>query len=134
MQDHVLHLTEDEVEDFVRKALSGAELALVEEHLLVCDSCRRRVEELDRFVADLRAAVDVLEPLDVIHATADGPIRLRTRQLEDGTWLAEMSGREIHSARMFPTSEQARIFGRRVFCEMFPEHVCNQHCGDAPRE
>jgi anti-sigma factor RsiW len=51
-----LHLTDEEAEDFVRTALAGSELASVEEHLLACEHCQRRVEALDRFVVDLRAA------------------------------------------------------------------------------
>jgi hypothetical protein len=50
------HLTGEAAEDFVRNALSGPALASAEEHLLLCEHCRRRVEALDRFVADLRPA------------------------------------------------------------------------------
>jgi hypothetical protein len=50
------HLTDEEAEDFVRSALSEPALAGAEEHLLLCEPCRRRVEALDRFVADLRPA------------------------------------------------------------------------------
>jgi hypothetical protein len=50
------HLTDEAVEDFVRSALSDSALAGAEEHLLLCEPCRRRVEALDRFVADLRPA------------------------------------------------------------------------------
>jgi hypothetical protein len=50
------HLTDEEAEDFVRSALSESALAGAEEHLLLCEPCRRRVEALDRFVADLRPA------------------------------------------------------------------------------
>lgn len=129
-----VHLTDEEVEEFVRKTLSGSALASVEEHLLVCEYCRRRVEALDRFVADLRAAANALERLDVIHATADGPIRLRTRQSENRIWLAELSGREAHSVGRFATHEAAKAFVQRVFYEMFPEHVCNAGCGSAVRQ
>jgi len=51
-----LHLTGEATEDLVRNALSGAALASAEEHLLLCEYCRRRVDTLDRFVAGLRAA------------------------------------------------------------------------------
>jgi hypothetical protein len=50
------HLTDDAAEDLVRNALSGPALASAEEHLLLCENCQRRVEALDRFVADLRPA------------------------------------------------------------------------------
>lgn len=50
------HLSDETAEDLVRNALSGLALAGVEEHLLLCQHCQRRVEALDRFVADLRPA------------------------------------------------------------------------------
>jgi anti-sigma factor RsiW len=54
------HLTEEEVEEFVRSALLDPNLASVEDHLLICEGCRGSVDELDQFVADLRVALDRL--------------------------------------------------------------------------
>ncbi len=58
-----LHVADEDVEEFVRGALLDPHLASVEEHLLICEGCRHSVDELDQFVADLRAAVDGLERL-----------------------------------------------------------------------
>ena len=122
------HLTDEDVEDFARKALAEPTLARVEEHLLVCELCRRRVEDADRFIADLRRATGALEPSDVVHATVDGPIRLQTRKQKDGTWCAELFGAEIESVGTFATQEDAALYVARVFAEMFPEHDCNADC------
>jgi len=46
-------------EDFERYSLSGmseAELAGWEEHLLICDRCRRRAADSDAYVAAMREA------------------------------------------------------------------------------
>jgi hypothetical protein len=122
------HLTDDELDDLVRKTLPETALARVEEHMLVCEFCRQRIEELDRFVASLRDAARALEPCDAVHATADGPIRLRVRQQDDGTWCAELLGAEIESVGTFSTQEEASEGVQGVFYEMFPEHVCNPCC------
>jgi hypothetical protein len=128
------HLREEEVEGFARNALPEPALAGVEEHLLVCEHCRSRVDGFDRFVADLRAATKALDRLDVIHSTEDGPIALRTRQQGDGTWRAELSGTETQSVGTFASPEEASTHLQRIFYEMFPKHVCNAGCGDAARQ
>ncbi len=127
------HLTDEDVEDFARKALADPALARVEEHLLVCELCRRRVEDIDRFIADLRRATSAPEPSDVIHATLDGPIRLQTRKQKDGTWCAELCGAEIESVGTFATQAEAGAYVTRIFAEMFPEHVCNAGCREGAR-
>lgn len=50
------HPNEDEIEEFVFGRLKGAELEEFEEHLLVCEQCRRRLTETENFVASTRAA------------------------------------------------------------------------------
>jgi len=54
------HMTDDQVEAFVRDKVAGPALARMEQHLLLCDPCQRRVEKLSRLVADLRAAVSAI--------------------------------------------------------------------------
>ena len=50
------HPTEDDLEEFVFSRLNGAELERLEEHLLGCETCRRRLAETEVFVASTRAA------------------------------------------------------------------------------
>ena len=50
------HPSEDDLEEFVFGRLDGAALEQLEEHLLVCDHCRRRLSETESFVASTRAA------------------------------------------------------------------------------
>jgi len=126
------HLTNEEMDGLVRATLSRPALTRVEEHLLVCEQCRQCVEELAQLVASLGAA-DTPGPLDMTHATADGPIRLQTRRQENGAWRAELCGAEIQSLGTFGSCESANAFVQRVFYEMFPEHVCNAGCLDGAR-
>jgi len=123
------HLTDDQVEAFVRDKVAGPGLARMEEHLLFCDPCQRRVEKLSHLVADLRAAVSAIGLLGVVHATSDGPVRLRSRQLQgEQSWLAELSGHQRYFARTFASLEQASAFAQRMFHELCPEHVCVAGC------
>ncbi|MBY0503017.1 MAG: zf-HC2 domain-containing protein [Bryobacteraceae bacterium] len=50
------HPSEDELEEFVFGRLEGDELDRLEEHLLACNACRKRLTETENFVASTRAA------------------------------------------------------------------------------
>ena len=47
------HISEDTLERYAMNQLPDAELAPVEEHLLVCTDCQDRLAGIDRFRADL---------------------------------------------------------------------------------
>jgi len=50
------HIAEDVLEGYVMARLSEAEVAPVEEHLLICQRCRERVARLDALVDSIRSA------------------------------------------------------------------------------
>lgn len=50
------HPTEDDLEEFVFGRLRDGALDEIEEHLLICEGCRRRLTETENFVASTRAA------------------------------------------------------------------------------
>jgi hypothetical protein len=54
-------LSEQEIEDFLFYRLSGVSREAVEEHLLFCEACRRRVEEEESFTQAMRGAVERME-------------------------------------------------------------------------
>lgn len=54
-------LTGQEIEDFLFNRLSGVTREAVEEHLLVCEECLKRVEEEESYVEAVRAAAGRLE-------------------------------------------------------------------------
>lgn len=51
-----LCLSDEELEDLLFRRLAGGQLEAVEEHLLFCPACQRRVKEEERFVRDFQAA------------------------------------------------------------------------------
>ncbi len=56
------HLSEELLDEYVRGALRGEDaIAFVEEHLLVCERCRRVVTETDDLVTALRAALSAAQ-------------------------------------------------------------------------
>lgn len=50
------HLGDEEIENYSLRAIPEAELARVEEHLLLCAPCRERVESSDIYVASMAHA------------------------------------------------------------------------------
>ena len=55
--DMSAHIDGDTLERYAMNQLPGAELAPVEEHLLVCPDCQNRLAGIDRFRTDLDSAV-----------------------------------------------------------------------------
>jgi len=51
------HPSEEELELYSLGRLEEGQSTPIEEHLLVCESCRRQVEEFDEFAAAMRAAL-----------------------------------------------------------------------------
>ena len=51
----MIHLRADVLEDFALGRLPEKGVARVEEHLLVCDTCRNRLDNVEAFVISVRA-------------------------------------------------------------------------------
>jgi hypothetical protein len=58
------HLNENLLEQYVLAKLTDSSLETVEEHLLICQDCRDRLIEVERFVTTIQAAARKLEGLD----------------------------------------------------------------------
>ncbi len=60
-----------EVEDYLFNRLSGVTREAVEEHLLICEGCRSRVEEEERFIEAARLAAERLETESLLRQRRD---------------------------------------------------------------
>lgn len=58
------HANDDSLEKYSMGSLADPDLTKLEEHLLVCTPCRSRLEEVDEYVAAMRAAASQLESED----------------------------------------------------------------------
>ncbi len=63
-----LHATEDALEAYAMRRLSGRDVAHLEEHLLICPVCQTRLDEVDEYVRVAKAAAAALSGF---------PLRLR---------------------------------------------------------
>jgi hypothetical protein len=97
-------------------------LSELEEHLLLCGECQRVVMKLDTDASSHG------RPLEITHATADGPIRLWVERSLSGRWQARYTGPNLDGGQGFGIVESACTFALRSFDEMFPEHVCTHAC------
>jgi anti-sigma factor RsiW len=52
----VEHVSEDDLERYAMRTLPAPESDRLEEHLLVCQSCRDRLKATDEYVAAMRSA------------------------------------------------------------------------------
>lgn len=51
------HISEDRLELYSMGRLSERDVANIEQHLLICSPCRRKLEEVESFVGAIRAAL-----------------------------------------------------------------------------
>ena len=50
------HISEDALERYAMRTLPEPELAVLEEHLLICAECRQRLQATEQYVAAMREA------------------------------------------------------------------------------
>ena len=50
------HISDDDLERYAMLTLGEAEIERLEDHLLICPKCRERLDEIERYVAAMRAA------------------------------------------------------------------------------
>ena len=59
------HITDDDLEAYsLEKPQLGTKRAEIEEHLLVCAMCRARMEDMDAYVATMKASLRLLDARD----------------------------------------------------------------------
>jgi hypothetical protein len=92
--------------------------AVVECHLLVCVACRDRLAGI--------------EPFNTVHSTQDGPVYSRITQMQDGSFSARQWGRQLEGGGRYQDLAAARKYLLDSFAHMFPEHRCDESCGDTP--
>jgi hypothetical protein len=108
------HLSDGSLEEYSLDGLPEASLAAVEEHLLVCNQCRARLEGI--------------EPVNYIHFTEDGPVYESATRLSTGKVMARHRGQNLHAGKTLGSFSAAKRYLRESFSQMFPEHTCDGLC------
>jgi hypothetical protein len=118
------HPVSDELEAYALNRLGPDHDRIIEEHLLMCEECRHRLQRDDGVIDAIRIS---FPNFDFTHATEDGDIRLWIEP-NHGGWTARIEGKELRSLRAATTAKAAIVSISRAFREMFPEHRCNERC------
>jgi hypothetical protein len=122
------HPSCEALERYSLNALPEAEVAGVEEHLLVCETCRQIVSEMDVFAPLLRGGPKS-HPVAFVHTTDDGPVTLELEALPGSKWSARFWGKQLEGLALMPTAAEAYRHLRTSFAEMYPGHLCSGGCG-----
>jgi anti-sigma factor RsiW len=122
------HPDQKALRDYALAELRAAQIADVEEHLLVCEACRQTVAELDVFAPLLQRRGRRVSAA-YLHETPDGPITLELRAIPDRKWSARFWGEKLEGSAVFASAEEACAHLRSVFCKMYPDHLCSGGCG-----
>lgn len=85
-------LTGQEIEDFLMNRLSGVSREAVEEHLLLCESCLKRVEEEERYIDALRGAAERIEVETLLREEPSGPPPAGSTRRSNAPWWAVAAG------------------------------------------
>jgi len=123
------HPDEETLEAYAIGTLRGVPLARLEEHLLICERCQDRLQEVDSFVTAIReAAAHLMGTVVVTHATKEGAVRLEARKQARRKWEARFEGPDLEGAETFPSFRAAFAYLERSFSEMYPKHRCTAEC------
>jgi hypothetical protein len=82
--DEMHHISEELLEYYSLQQLSEDRLAPLEEHLLVCESCQKRLTQVDNYVAAMKIAAREI--------TADSPPRAPRVPRRPLQWALSLSG------------------------------------------
>ncbi len=110
---------------------SDAQIAQVEEHLLVCERCQEALLDVTDFVAAMQVGLEQLEGLIANHRTEDGPILLSVHE-QDDQWVARIRGESIDSGSTVSSRDEGVEYCKTTFAELFPNHVCTPECRILP--
>ena len=123
------HPDEESLEAYAIGTLRGIQLARLEEHLLICEGCQVRMQEVDSFVTAIReAAAHLMGTVVVTHATTEGAVRLEARKQARRKWEARLEGPDLEGAETFPSFRAAFDYLERSFAKMYPKHRCTAEC------
>ena len=111
------HVSKESLEAYSLDRLADASVAQIEEHVLICEFCRTRLE--------------AMEPFSYVHFTSDGPIYLRVTRLATGELMARHWGKDLRGGKLFKHVSAAKRYLTASFTQMFPEHTCGDQCGPA---
>ncbi len=111
------HVSDGALEEYSLYKLDESSFAALEEHLLVCDFCRARLE--------------AIEPVNFVHYTEDGMIFSRVTRLRTGKVMARHWGKELDGSKVFRRVSAGKKYLSDSFSQMFPEHSCDGRCGPA---
>jgi hypothetical protein len=125
----VKHPISDELEAYALNRLGPDNDRMIEEHLLVCEVCRNRLQHADWTIFAIRTA---FPNDDFTHATQDGDIRVWIEPYIQG-WAARLRGGKLDLLRVVRTPEKATLLTASLFSEAYPEHRCNPRCGSRLR-
>jgi hypothetical protein len=113
------HLSDGALEQYSLDKLAEPSLVPVEEHMLVCDQCRARLE--------------AIEPVSFVHYTADGRFHSRVTRLATGKLMARHWDKDLNGGRTLQSVSAAKQYLNKSFSQMFPEHTCDRRCSQ-PQE
>lgn len=126
-----MHIAEIALELLSLGRLPEPDLGDAEGHLLVCESCRARLQAMDVFTASLRAALRQTSASVVwwqLHATAEGPVQIWVEKTTNGRYLSRRVGAHVDGGAKLTNEKDAVIEAMQSFWEMFPEHCCSEDC------
>lgn len=128
----LLHIDDSSLELYALGRVSQFEVVAIEEHLLVCPYCTKRLESVAEFALVAReAALEMSTEWIATHRTVDGLVHLYVRRTGVNAWIATLRGETLGTGVAASTRDDAITLCLNAFGELFPEHKCNRGCSTA---
>lgn len=125
------HIEDDSLELYALARVPQSEAVSTEEHLLVCPSCRERLQAIAEFAHAAREATQIIvTELIASHRTKDGLVHLYVRPQGPDTWLATIRGENLDGGISACSRAEAVERSLSSFKLMFPEHQCGKDCSN----
>ena len=122
------HIDDEVLEQYALGGIGDeAELASIEQHLLVCGACQDRLNEEDEFARVLRVALGMLIWTRA-HQTEDGPVELSVHRMNACKCIGKVRGETIDSGKRSVSATVAQRWCEEAFMRLFPELRCDDSC------
>src|SRR6185295_11602084 len=91
------HIGAEELEDYAMGRIPEEQSGRLEEHLLICATCRQRLEECDSYTSAMRQAAQLVDspapPLSTTARQSSSPARLSSSPARLSSLPARLEGR-----------------------------------------
>lgn len=131
-----IHPCADDVREYAMNTLLERKSAVLQQHLLVCSHCRKRLHQTVNLLQVTNRAT-IIERLAYagnhltcwsVHYVEDDLITSVAIRLRKKKWAARLTPNGVDAGKTTQSLQEAKKYLVDSFRSMFPQHVCTERC------